>query len=107
MDCGEISDDQKYKLCKGGASKGAKDWMLGYEVRKKEAIAGAPSAAALQEAELETLTEPVIEAERAAHKRQTSLDERVVTVLTPAQVTALSYLVATFFPHLPDSVCGD
>ena len=93
LDCGAISDDEKYKLCKGGASKEAKDWMLGYEVRKKTAIARAPSAVALQEAELETLTE----AERAARKRQTTLDERVVTVLTPAQVTALSYLVATFF----------
>ena len=77
-----------------GSSEGRLDaWVRGAEEDGYCSGAVGPSAVALQEAELETLTE----AERAARKRQTTLDERVVTVLTPAQVTALSYLVATFF----------
>ena len=89
----KVSDDDKEALCAGRVGK-AKEWLQAYHEKKQKALADAETdVQTLTQAELAALTP----AERDARKRQQTLDERVVTKLTAAQVAAIHYALCAFF----------
>ena len=94
LDNDNIDDQEKARLCSSRSSAEAQKWLASFNEREQKAIAGAEtSAAAMDEAELASLTQ----AERNQRKRQQTLSDRVVHKLSAAQMVAIHYTVETFF----------
>ena len=95
LDNDNIDDQEQARLCSSRSSAEAQRWRLAsFNEREHKAIAGAEtSAAAMDEAELASLTQ----AERDQRKRQQTLSDRVVHKLSAAQMVAIRCTVATLF----------